>query len=171
MATRTTGLVEAMDELEAITARIRDLSPVLTVAARDTKTLIDNSFRRSRSPDGSPWSQLKPSTIKRRRQGPRTRARKATNLVDTDVMTILVDTDILRKSMYSTSDKSSLTMGTITPYAVYHQFGNGRMLRPFMPIEGSVTSYQLMTGGPAGRHWRDVRDMVIEYIRTGQITG
>ena len=36
MATRTTGLVEAMDELEAITARIRDLSPVLTVAAQDT---------------------------------------------------------------------------------------------------------------------------------------
>ena len=73
--------------------------------------------------------------------------------------------------MYSTSDKSSLTMGTNTPYAVYHQFGSGRMLRPFMPITGSVTSYQLMTGGPAGRHWRDVRDMVIEYIRTGQITG
>ena len=162
MATRTTGLVEAMDELEAITARIRDLSPVLTVAAQDTKTLIDDSFRRSRSPDGSAWSPLAPSTIKRRRHGPRTRARKAT---------ILVDTDVLRKSMYSTSDKSSLTMGTITPYAVYHQFGNGRMLRPFMPITGSVTSYQLMTGGPAGRHWRDVRAMVIEYIRTGQITG
>ena len=162
MATRTTGLVEAMDELEAITARIRDLSPVLTVAAQDTKTLIDDSFRRSRSPDGSAWSPLAPSTIKRRRQGPRTRARKAT---------ILVDTGVLRNSMYSTSDKSSLTMGTITPYAVYHQFGSGRMLRPFMPITGSVTSYQLMTGGPAGRHWRDVRDMVIEYIRTGQITG
>lgn len=162
MATRTTGLVEAMDELEAITARIRDLSPVLTVAAQDTKTLIDDSFRRSRSPDGSAWSPLAPSTVNRRRQGPRTRARKAT---------ILIDTGILRNSMYSTSDKSSLTMGTNTPYAVYHQFGNGRMLRPFMPIEGSVTSYQLMTGGPAGRHWRDVRAMVIEYIRTGQITG
>ena len=162
MATRTTGLVEAMDELEAIAARIRDLSPVLTVAARDTKTLIDDSFRRSRSPDGSRWERLAPSTVKRRRQGRNREARKAT---------ILVDTDVLRKSMYSTSDKSSLTMGTITPYAVYHQFGNGRMLRPFMPIEGSVTSYQLMTGGPAGRHWRDVRAMVIEYIRTGQITG
>lgn len=162
MPTRTTGLREAMDEFEAITARIRDLSPVLTVAAQDTKTLIDDSFRRSRSPDGSTWSPLAPSTIRRRRQGPRTRARKATTLVDTGV---------LKNSMYSTSDKSSMTLGTNTPYAVYHQFGNGRMLRPFMPIEGSVTSYQLMTGGPAGRHWRDVRAMVIEYIRTGQITG
>jgi phage gpG-like protein len=159
--TRTTGLAEAMDELEAITARIRDLSPVLTVAAQDTKTLISDSFRRSRSPDGSPWTPLAPSTVRRRRQGPNTRARKAT---------ILVDTEVLKKSIYSTSDKSGLSMGTITPYAVYHQFGNGRMLRPFMPITGSVTSYQLMTGGPAGRHWRDVRAMVIEYIRTGQIT-
>jgi len=150
-----------MDELEAIAARIRDLSPVLIVAAQDTKTLISDSFRRSRSPDGSPWTPLAPSTVKRRRQGPRTRARKAT---------ILVDTEVLKKSIYSTSDKSGLTMGTITPYAVYHQFGNGRMLRPFMPITGSVTSYQLMTGGPAGRHWRDVRAMVIEYIRTGKIT-
>lgn len=162
MATRTTGLVEAMDELEAITARIRDLSPVLTVAAQDTKTLIDDSFRRSRGPDGKLWKELLPSTVKRRRQGRNRGARKAT---------ILVDTGVLRNSMYSTSDKSSMTMGTNTPYAVYHQFGNGRMLRPFMPITGSVTSYQLMTGGPAGRHWRDVRDMVIEYIRTGQITG
>lgn len=150
-----------MDELEAIAARIRDLSPVLIVAAQDTKTLISDSFRRSRSPDGSPWTPLAPSTVKRRRQGPNTRARKAT---------ILVDTEVLKKSIYSTSDKSGLTMGTITPYAVYHQFGTGRMLRPFMPITGSVTSYQLMTGGPAGRHWRDVRAMVIEYIRTGQIT-
>lgn len=151
-----------MDELEAITARLRDLSPVLIVAAQETKTLISNSFRRSRSPDGSPWSTLKPSTVKRRRQGRNRGARKAT---------ILVDTGILKESIYSTSDKSSMTMGTNTPYAVYHQSGNGRMLRPFMPIEGSVTSYQLMTGGPAGRHWRDVRAMVIEYIRTGQITG
>lgn len=162
MPTRVAGLAEAMDELEAITARIRDLSPVLTVAAQDTKTLIDNSFRRSRGPDGKLWKELLPSTVKRRRQGRNRGARKAT---------ILVDTGVLKNSMYSTSDKSSLTMGTITPYAVYHQFGNGRMLRPFMPIEGSITSYQLMTGGPAGRHWRDVRDMVIEYIRTGQITG
>ena len=151
-----------MDELEAITARIRDLSPVLIVAARDTQTLISDSFRKSRSPSGRLWKGLEPSTIKRRRQGPNTRARKAT---------ILIDTGILKDSIYSTSDKSGLTMGTNVPYAVYHQFGNGGMLRPFMPITGSVTSYQLMTGGPAGRHWRDVRAMVIEYIRTGQITG
>ncbi len=150
-----------MDELEAITARIRDLSPVLTVAAQDTKTLISDSFRESRSPGGRLWKGLEPSTIKRRRQGPNTRARKAT---------ILIDTGVLKNSIYSTSDKSGLTMGTNVPYAVYHQFGNGGMLRPFMPITGSVTSYQLMTGGPAGRHWRDVRAMVIEYIRTGQIT-
>jgi phage gpG-like protein len=159
--TRTTGLAEAMDELEAITARIRDLSPVLIVAARDTQTLISDSFRKSRSPEGRLWKGLEPSTVKRRRQGPNTRARKAT---------ILVDTGVLKDSIYSTSDKSGLTMGTNVPYAVYHQFGNGGMLRPFMPITGSVTSYQLMTGGPAGRHWRDVRAMVIEYIRTGQIT-
>jgi len=151
-----------MGELEAITARIRDLSPVLIAAAQDTKTLISDSFRRSRSPDGAAWTPLAPSTIKRRRQGPRTRARKAT---------ILVDTGVLKNSIYTTSDKSGLTMGTNVPYAVYHQFGNGQMLRPFMPITGSVTSYQLMTGGAAGRHWRDVRAMVIEYIRTGQITG
>ena len=150
-----------MDELEAITARIRDLSPVLIVAARDTQTLISDSFRKSRSPEGRLWKGLEPSTVKRRRQGPNTRARKAT---------ILVDTGVLKDSIYSTSDKSGLTMGTNVPYAVYHQFGNGGMLRPFMPITGSVTSYQLMTGGPAGRHWRDVRAMVIEYIRTGQIT-
>jgi phage gpG-like protein len=156
------GVDGVIAELDALAERAADLGPVLEVAASDTRTLIDDSFRKSRAPDGPAWEGLDRRTLARRRQGPNKRARKAT---------ILVDTGRLKNSIQSTHTKSVLKFGTNVVYAAYHQFGSGRMYRPFLPIEKTGSQYMLMTGGPAGRHWREVRDMVIEYIRTGRITG
>ena len=156
------GIEGAIAELDELAARAADLSPVLEVAASDTRTLIDDSFRKSRAPDGTSWEGLTRETIKRRRQGRNKEARKAT---------ILVDTGRLKNSIQSTHTKTALSFGTNVQYAAYHQFGGGRMYRPFLPVAAGGAGYVLMTGGPAGRHWRDVRAMVIEYIRTGRITG
>ena len=154
------GISVVIAELKDISERTVNLAPVLQVAAVDTKTLIDNSFRRSRTPEGNEWEQLDRRTLARRRQGPNRRARKAT---------ILVDTGRLRNSITATATASSIEFGTNVVYAAYHQFGSGRMYRPFLPVQQGGAGYVLMTGGPAGRHWREVRDMVIEYIRTGRI--
>lgn len=162
MRVEARGIEGAIAELDELAARAADLSPVLEVAASDTRTLIDDSFRRSRAPDGDAWAPLTQATLRRRRQGPNTRARKAT---------ILIDTGRLKNSIQSTHTKTALSFGTNVQYAAYHQFGGGRMYRPFLPVAAGGAGYVLMTGGPAGRHWRDVRDMVIEYIRTGRITG
>lgn len=162
MRVEARGIEGAIAELDELAARAADLSPVLEVAASDTRTIIDDSFRRSRGPDGTSWEGLTQKTIKRRRQGRNKGARKAT---------ILVDTGRLKNSVQSTHTKTALSFGTNVQYAAYHQFGGGRMYRPFLPVAAGGAGYVLMTGGPAGRHWRDVRDMVIEYIRTGRITG
>ena len=162
MRVEARGIEGAIAELDELAARAADLSPVLEVAASDTRTLIDNSFRQSRGPDGHAWAPLTAETMKRRRQGRNRRARKGS---------ILYDTGRLKDSIESTHTKSVLEFGTNVEYAAYHQFGGGRMYRPFLPIAAGGAGYVLMTGGPAGRHWRDVRAMVIEYIRTGRITG
>ena len=156
------GVDGVIAELDALAERAANLRPVLEVAATDTRTLIDDSFRHSRTPEGNEWEGLDKKTIKRRRQGPNLRARKAT---------ILVDTGRLKNSIVSTATQSALSFGTNVQYAPYHQFGNGRMYRPFLPIEKTGSAYVLMTGGAAGRHWREVRAMVVEYIRTGEIEG
>ena len=156
------GVEGVIAELDALAERAADLGPVLEVAANDTKTLIDDSFRNSRGPGGQRWKQLAPSTIKKRR------ARfgaKRTRIIQT-----LVNTGVMRGTTVVTHTKSVLEMKSRMPYSVYHQFGIGGMYRPFIPIEKVGSSYVLMTGGAAGRHWRDVRRMVIEYIRTGRIT-
>ena len=162
MRVEARGIEGAIAELDELAARAADLSPVLEVAASDTRTLIDNSFRQSRGPDGVPWEGLTRETMKRRRQGRNRDVRKGS---------ILYDTGRLKDSIESTHTKSILEFGTNVEYAAYHQFGSGRMYRPFLPVAAGGAGYVLMTGGPAGRHWRDVRDMVIEYIRTGRITG
>jgi phage gpG-like protein len=61
-----TGATEAQARLEAIAARLADITPVMQVAAADTMTLIDDSFAGSRAPDGSPWAPLSQSTLRQR---------------------------------------------------------------------------------------------------------
>jgi phage gpG-like protein len=156
------GVDQIVAELRNVSERTVNLSPVLEVAADDTKTLIDTSFRELRSPGGRKWRGLHRSTIKKRRE------KYGHNR--TVIITPLNDTGIMKNSVTATFTPSSIKFGTNVPYAAYHQFGTGRMNRPFMPVELSGAQYVLMTGGAAGRHWSDVREMVIEYIRTGRIT-
>lgn len=156
MQIRIEGIEEAIAELDDVATRMRDLTPVLTVAAQDTRTLIDDSFQNSRSPDDSPWRPLSERTLARRR--------------GSDAR-ILVDTARLRNSIQSTAAQRSLRFGTNVVYGGTHQFGRGRIpARPFFPAFSQGGSrFGLMTGGRAGVHWRTVVDDVAHYIRTGEI--
>lgn len=150
------GLDEATRRIGELSGRLSDLSPALRPAAEDLKTLIDDSFRESRSPDGTPWAPLKPATIKRRRQG----SSKP-----------LVDTGTLRNSISVRAGKKTLRVGTNVPYAGTHQFGGEHIpARPFLPISGGTGGHSLMTGGPAGAEIEAIRRAIIEYIRTGRVT-
>jgi len=152
-----TGADEAAARLEAIAARLRDISPVMQVIAADTMTVIDDSFAGSRSPDGSAWAPLAPSTVARRRLGS---------------STPLVDTGRLRSSMFARANPRGLQFGTNVTYAAPHQIGasNGRPpRRAFLPVSGIGGAFTLSTTGPGGTHWTRARESIRKYIATGEV--
>ena len=159
---------EAAQRLETLADRLRDMSPILTVIAEDTRTLIDDSFQVSASPDGSAWAPFTDTgatfKINPRREGGK----------------LLVDTARLRNSITAFADRGSLRFGTNVAYAGAHQFGAGIRVfgrgatkrlpaRPFLPIDGTPGSFRLMTTGRAGDHWTRVRDDIRHWLRTGEI--
>lgn len=159
------GVVEAEELLRDMADRAKDLSRVMRVAAEDTKTLIDDSFDRSTSPDGTPWQGLSEATIaiSPRREGGKP----------------LVDTARLRNSIYARASRRSMSFGTNVAYGAPHQFGAGIRVfgrtratlpaRPFLPVVRQGSRFGLMNTGAAGAHWSGVRSMVATYIRTGRI--
>ena len=149
MTVTQTGATEAAARLEAMAARLRDLSPVMAVIAADTMTVIDDSFAQSRSPDGSPWAPLSdvtlmarardaagPSRITNRMIGPmpegtsRTRTRRWTRRRSEAAAAAvfnakpLIDTGRLRSSAFARPKKTGLQFGTNVAYAGAHQFGS-----------------------------------------------
>lgn len=158
MTVTQTGATEAAARLEAMAARLRDLSPVTQVIAADTMTLIDDSLANSRAPDGSAWAPLAASTLA---------ARRGTTA------TPLVDTGRLRGSIFARGSRTGLAFGTNVEYAAPHQLGNasGRPpKRAFLPVEMLGSAWSLMTSGPAGTHWTRARDAVRRYITEGVVT-
>ena len=160
------GLDEAVEAVSDLSDRLRNLAPIMTVVAEDTRVLIDDSFESSAAPDGSAWAPLSSATvaIKPRRQNGKP----------------LVDTGRLRQSITVEAGPRSFRFGTNVAYAGSHQLGArtrvfGRKpaaipARPFLPVVGSGGRFGLMTTGRAGAHWRAVRDSIREYILTGRIT-
>jgi len=178
MGLRVNGIDETKRRLEEAQARARDLTPVLLVAAQDTRTLIDDAFAGGHTPEGQAWAPLSPRTLARRRGGSGNP---------------LIDTARLRNSIQATAQGQALSFGTNVGYAAPQQFGftrSGTLKRrsysprreagspwsatvpgrAFLPVNSAGGGYTLMTGGMAGQHWRRVREMVKRYIATGEVT-
>lgn len=164
--------------LTAVEERARDLTPVLTVIAQDTKTLIDDAFAGSTTPENVAWAPLSPATLARRRGGSGNP---------------LIDTSRLRNSITASGRANALTFGTNVPYASAHQWGYTRSgalkrrsysprreagtpyshtvpARQFLPVKRGGSGFQLMTAGMAGQHWARSREMIRRYIATGEVT-
>jgi phage virion morphogenesis protein len=157
MAITVRGLDESKRTDEAMAERTSNLTPVLQVLAQDLKTLIDDSFDRSRSPEGARWPPLKPATIKRRRSG-RGKGPRAK---------ILVDTARLRNSVTTRALPRAIQFGTNVEYAATHQFGRGPIpARPFLPIDPSG---QFAVKGASGRFLEEMAAAIGEYIETGAL--
>lgn len=156
MTVTQTGLREATTSLEAIAARLRDLTPVTSVVAADTATLIDDSFAQSREPSGLAFAPLKPATVAARRGS---------------VATPLIDTGRLRSSIFARGQRTGVQFGTNVRYARPHQLGTSRIpRRAFLPVEASGSGFALTTTGPAGAHWDRARRSISHFIRTGEVT-
>jgi phage virion morphogenesis protein len=151
-----TGASEVGARLAGVAARLRDLTPITSVIAADTMTVIDDAFRDERAPDGTSWQQLAPSTVASRRgTAPR----------------ILTDTGRLRSSNSARGTRNGLLFGTNVAYGRPHQTGGRRLAkRAFLPVDIDGSSWKLMDRGPAGEHWRRARDSIRHYITTGEVT-
>lgn len=167
MALKVTGAQQAQQLVQDIADRLRDMRPIMEVAAQDTKTLIDDSFATSTSPEGAPWAPLSEATqtINPRRTGGKP----------------LVDTARLRNSVTTQAGASGFSFGTNVVYAGTHQFGrsSNRVFgkspgpipaRPFLPITSVSGRTSLAPGGNAGRHWQQVKAMIAHWVQTGEVT-
>jgi len=99
---------DAAKALREMSARAKDLGPVLRAQSEMILRLIRDSFRNSRGPDGTPWKPLAQSTIDKRRRG----SSKP-----------LEDTGALRDGNSVTAGRMDLTIGTNVPYAGAQNFG------------------------------------------------
>jgi phage gpG-like protein len=106
------------DALAAFQASLADQSPVLGRIADDFRELIAEQFASEGRAGGTPWAELAPSTLRRKRGA---------------AISILYETGALLRSLtdpgsadhLEESDGQSLTLGSRLPYALFHQTGTG----------------------------------------------
>lgn len=170
MRVSVTGMAEVQAQIDGLKSRLRDMSPVLDVVVADTAALIDDAFNAQASPSGVQWAPRTPASlqIRTRRRG--------------DPGRTLIDTGRLRSSVAVSRGPTTLRFGTNVAYGGVHQLGGSVRVfgrgspkqvpaRPFLPVESQGGGrFGLMTTGPAGAHWTQVRRMVVEYLRTGRVT-
>jgi len=162
---------DAAKALREMSARCKALGPVLRAQAPMIEKLIDDAFRQSRGPDGTPWQPLAQSTIDRRRRG----SSKP-----------LVDTGVLRNSVAVVAGANDITISTNVPYAGPQQFGatkSGALkrksgtrpagtpwttkipARPFLPFAIAGTLIEI---GPSALVFDRLARAVGNYITTGR---
>ncbi len=111
---------DALDRsLGSFQGSLADLSPALREIADDFREMVAEQFATQGSAGGTPWAELAPSTLRRRRSAG---------------AGILYVTGALFRSLVEPGARAhveevgggSLTLGSSLPYALFHQTGAGR---------------------------------------------
>lgn len=139
--------------------RAADLRPWLAEAETKLRALIDASFDRDASPDGSPWAPRLTTTryTDGRPARPLTERRPGRPL--------LQDTGSNRNSISVSVEGDSVIARAVSDHASYLQFGTRHMpARAFLP----VTRTGPMTTGPAGELYRQLAESLAKYIVEGE---
>jgi Phage virion morphogenesis family len=98
---------DALTDLQLIIDRLTDLAPANREIELHLRQTHIGAIRRRYSPiDKKPWAKLKPSTVRQKQSKPRSPG--ATTL---------------EKSLYTRSDRSSVTVGYSSPIAAYQNAG------------------------------------------------
>jgi len=120
-----------LDLLGDLSHRMTDLTIPMTAIGEYLLLATDQRFEQEVDPDGVPWKPDSPFTINFKKQNSR-------------ILKILQSTGRLRNSITYVANATSITMGTIVPYAPDHQFGiNGQAKRTFLGIsEGDAAVVQ-----------------------------
>jgi len=116
---------EIGDKLAILKRRLEDLTPVYKEIGELMVLRTDDRFREEVDPNGIPWQQLSPYTIRMKQQQRR-------------IMKILQSTGRLRASINYQADRRGVVIGTNVSYAKKHQEGGreGRYIIPPRPFLG-----------------------------------
>jgi phage gpG-like protein len=138
-----------------VSERLQNLDSILKRRAALLAGVIDESFRRSRSPNGAGWQALAASTVEKRRQGSNRP---------------LLDTGQLRQATTVQVKSKAIVFGTSgapAKYGVFHVTGTSNMpRRAYLPMDSDGNAD--FSGGPAANWLEKTREDVIRYILTGK---
>jgi phage gpG-like protein len=105
------------DSLSVLQGQLSDLSPAMELIAGDIREMEAEQFASAGSAGGTPWAELAPSTLKRKRGG-------GGILVASGALLNSL-TDAESPDHVETIDSLSLEIGTDLPYARFQQTGAG----------------------------------------------
>jgi len=161
----------ATDKVEAMIARMADLSVPLAVEAVTLDALIQRGFAQSRSPWGEKWA---PVLERDRGIAGHTSIRTSRGVFRSVAKGArpLVDTGLLRGSIVVRAAKDAVVVGVsgaAATYATVHQFGfspRNITARPFLPVDKTGTPD--LSRGPAKKWAEQVRKRIESYIVKGK---
>jgi phage gpG-like protein len=104
--------------LEDFQASLSDFSGALASIGEDFRQMAAEQFGTQGESGGTPWAELAPSTLRRKKGG------GGSILYNTGaLLNSLTDPDA--PGHFETADPLSLALGTDVPYAMFHQLGSG----------------------------------------------
>lgn len=135
----------AIASLEKLTGAMQDPRPLLADVQTVIEKNIETNFQREHEPDGSPWSELAPSTLKRReRAGQGTKKLQASG-------------DGKRSIKVKILGSAELEVAYIDYMASHQKRTQNTPRRKFMPDAEDFTS---------GKFSDNIRQKIEEYVKT-----
>lgn len=143
----TVSNTAVVDQLNALSQRMGDLSPVMRDIGQGLEREIIKRFMGQRDPNGAAWHPLAKSTLLNRAK---TGAKGG----------ILEHYGTMLQSLSFEAGANSVRVGFTQPYSVYHEFGTKKMPRRGM-LFGDPTTGELGASDEAL-----VLDLISDYLST-----
>lgn len=199
MRIQARGIGRAVSKIDAVAARLLDLTPVMRVVGEMMVAEAQSSFRSQSSPDGKPWPALSGVTVYRRiaRKGGRAGVSysnrrvfkrgggltaRASKALAPGGIAMLRDRGRLFGSLSSKASPRSLKFGADVVYARAQHEGNpdnkmfGKRPAPiparrFLPVIGGGKGGRAskMTGGRADALWAESARLLRRFVLTGVV--
>jgi len=121
---------QAERSLQRLDELLSDQSPAWTRIREDYRQMVTEQFASEGRAGGTPWAELAPSTLRRRRGGAR-----ILNVTGTLLSSLR---DVGAPGHVERADEQTLTLGSRLAYALYHQTGTGSSFGQGQRLSGAT---------------------------------
>lgn len=150
VAVELEGLQETIREAEAMSRRMRDMTPAYQAGAAAVLEHVAENFSKERGPDGKSWTPLNAEYAARRKPGK-----------------ILQQDRVLANSVNASGGPDGIRFGANTPYAAAQHFGHkATPARPYLPTLDGET-FAAEPGTPGGELADEILDTIADYVADG----